>query len=153
MALYKEKIAVFLVVVALSSSVLVAAARGTRDEGRGTKDEERVSSIQYQGSSSEYPESSTRELFFKMMFAVLLVVVLGVAAVYVSKKFLPKITNLSGKKIRVVETVHLGPRKTVHLLKIENRHLLIGSTTESITLLAEIRLTTENTEKSIINNQ
>ena len=153
MALYKEKIAVFLVVVALSSSVLVAAARGTRDEGRGTKDEERVSSIQYQGSSSEYPESSTRELFFKMMFAVLLVVVLGVAAVYVSKKFLPKITNLQGKKIRVIETVHLGPRKTVHLLKIANQHLLIGSTTESITLLAEVRLTAENIEKSKIKNQ
>ncbi len=80
----------------------------------------------------------TQELFFKMMLAILLVVVLGTAAVYVSKKLLPGITNLPGKKIRVVETVHLGPRKTVHLLKIGNQQLLIGSTTESITKLADV---------------
>ncbi len=80
----------------------------------------------------------TRELFFKMMFSVLLVVALGVATIYVSKKFLPSITNAPGKVIRIIETVHLGPRKTVHLLKVDNRRLLIGSTGESITMLADV---------------
>lgn len=80
----------------------------------------------------------TRELFFKMLLAVLLVVVLGVAIIYISKKFLPSITNLSGKKVRIVETVHLGPRKTVHLLRVGNQQLLIGSTSDSITMLADV---------------
>ena len=79
-----------------------------------------------------------RELFFKTMFMVVLVAVLGAAAIYVSKKLLPRITNLPGKEIRVVETVHLGPRKTVHLLRIGHQWILIGSTNENITKLADV---------------
>ena len=78
------------------------------------------------------------EPFLKMMAAVLLVLALGAAAIYVSKKFLPKITNLPGKKIHIVETVYLGPRKAVHLLKIGNQQLLVGSTSEGITPLADV---------------
>jgi len=81
---------------------------------------------------------STRELFFKMMASVLFLVALGAAAIYVSKRFLPKITNLPGREIRIAETVHLGPRKAVHLLEIGNRRLLIGSTNENITRLADL---------------
>ena len=79
-----------------------------------------------------------RELFFKFMLSVLFLIALGVAAIYVSKRFLPKITNLSGKEIRIAETVHLGPRKAVHLLEIGNRRFLIGSTNENITRLADL---------------
>jgi len=81
---------------------------------------------------------STRELFFKMMVSVLFLIALGAAAIYVSRRFLPKITNLPGKEIRIAETVHLGPRKAVHLLEIGNRRLLIGSTNENITRLADL---------------
>lgn len=84
---------------------------------------------------------STRELFFKMMASVLLVVVLGVVAVYASKRVMGKISNLPGKKIKIIETAHLGPRKAVHLLRIGDRCLLIGSTNDNITRLAD--LTTE----------
>lgn len=80
----------------------------------------------------------SQELFFKTMFMVVLVAVLGVAAIYASKKLLPKITNLPGKEIHIAETVHLGPRKTVHLLRIGNQWLLIGSTNENITKLADV---------------
>jgi flagellar biosynthetic protein FliO len=59
-------------------------------------------------------------------------------AIYTSKKFRPRITNLPGKKIRVLETTYLGPRKAVHLIQIGNQRLLIGSTNESITMLAHI---------------
>ncbi len=99
---------------------------------------------------------SSQELFYKMMLSVLLVVVLGAAAIYVSKKFGSRITSQPGKKVRLIETVHLGQRRAVHLLKIGNQQLLIASTSESITKLADIGLTEENiesAEKSIINNQ
>lgn len=91
------------------------------------------------------------ELFIKMMLSVLLVIGLGAAAIYVSKKLLPKITNLPGKEIRILETAYLGPRKAVHLVKIGNQRLLIGSTNESISMLADVTdglqpLTAENAE-------
>jgi len=90
------------------------------------------------------PESAsgrfgTSELFMKMMLSVLLVVGLGSAAIYTSRKLMGKISKLPGKRIKIVETAHLGPRKAVHLLRIGNRWLLIGSTNENITRLAELR--------------
>jgi flagellar biogenesis protein FliO len=76
-------------------------------------------------------------LFYKMIFMVLMVVVLGIAVIYFSKKLLPKM-NLPGKKIHLAETIHIGPRKSIHLIKIGSRTLLIGSTNESITNLADV---------------
>jgi flagellar biosynthetic protein FliO len=78
------------------------------------------------------------ELYSKALLAVLFVVVLGIAAIYVSKKLLPKLTNVPGKEIHIVETVHLGPRKAVHLLEIGGRRYLIGSTNEKINTLADL---------------
>lgn len=85
--------------------------------------------------------AGTRELFIKMMVSVFIVVCLGAGAIYASKKVMGKFTKLSGKKVKVIETTYLGPRKAVHLLRIGDRHLLIGSTNENITKLAD--LTTE----------
>jgi flagellar biogenesis protein FliO len=80
----------------------------------------------------------TSELFYKMTFAVLLIVALGATAIYTSKKLIPKITKLSGKEIHIVETAHIGQRRAMHLLKIGDRMLLVGSTNESITKLADV---------------
>jgi flagellar biosynthetic protein FliO len=92
-------------------------------------------------SNFSVPQSgsfSTREMFSKMILSVLIVIILGIAAVYASKKFLPKIVNLPGKKIKVIESVALGPHKTLHLVEINNRQFLIGSTLENITKLADV---------------
>ena len=162
MVRYRKKIVVFLITVALGSGVLlVCSARSATDgtelvsaeaeAAAGLENSKPKGSLLTGESKSNSlfennPNFSTktgdkpgiRELFFKMMFSVLLLVVLGVAAIYVSKRFLPKITKLPGKEIRIAETVHLGPRKAVHLLEIGNRRLLIGSTNENITRLADL---------------
>ena len=78
------------------------------------------------------------ELFYKTMLAVVLVAILGGAAIFMTKRFLPKIANLQGREIRIIETVHLGPRKSVHLIEIGPRRLLIGSTNENIRKLADL---------------
>jgi flagellar biosynthetic protein FliO len=78
------------------------------------------------------------EFFIRTMLAVVFVIVLGAAAIYVSRKLLPKIAARSGKEIRIVETVHLGPRKAVHLIEVGKRRFLIGSTNENIRKLAEV---------------
>lgn len=78
------------------------------------------------------------ELFLKMMLSVVLVGVLGVAALYVSKRVLPKVTNAPGKEIRILETAYLGPRKALHLVEVNNQKLLIGSTNESIAMLTHV---------------
>lgn len=77
-------------------------------------------------------------IYSTLVRAILFVVVLGVAAFYVSKKLVPRITNLPGKEVRVIETVYLGPRKAVHVLEVGGRRLLVASTNENITKLADI---------------
>jgi flagellar biosynthetic protein FliO len=79
-----------------------------------------------------------RELFVKMMLSVGLVIALGVGALYLSKRVLPKVTNAAGKEIRVLETTYLGPRKALHLVEVANQRLLIASTSDHITTLAHI---------------
>jgi flagellar biogenesis protein FliO len=81
---------------------------------------------------------SSRGLFARMMLCILLVAGLGAGMVYLSKRVLPKVTNAPGKEIRVRETTSLGPRKTLHLVEIGHHKLLIGSTNDSITALADL---------------
>jgi flagellar biosynthetic protein FliO len=132
-AAYKKKIVAFLVAVVLvSPSVCLGQTAGF------------VNDPNFFLSSANSP--GAREMFFKMMLSVLLVIALGAAVIYISKKFLPRITNLPGKKIRVIETAHIGPRKMVHLLKIGNQQLLIGSTSENITKLADVTDALSETE-------
>jgi len=146
---YKKKIAAFLVTVAVCSSVFVVCSAQSANGGpepEKSKAESQNSKFMTGSlfaSDPNFPNrqgnsSGNKELFYKMMLSVLLVVALGAAAIYVSRKLLPRITNLPGKEIRIVETVHIGPRKTVQLLKIGNQWLLIGSTGENITKLADV---------------
>jgi len=141
MVRYKRRIIAFLLVILLSSTVIsVCSGQSATDES--------PKSLLYKSTSlfSSDPNFSTgsdtglntTELFYKMMLAVLLVIALGAAAIYISKKFVPKITSLSGKKVQVCETVHLGPRKAIYLIKVGKQMLLIGSTNESITRLADV---------------
>ncbi len=142
MARNRKKIVVFLITVALGSGLLLVCSAQSVTDGTELEDSKPQAGSLFANDTnfSDRPGGSTgnRELFFKMMVSVLFVVAMGAAAIYVSKKFLPKITNMSGKEIRIAETVHLGPRKAVHLLEIGNRRLLIGSTNENITRLADL---------------
>ena len=87
------------------------------------------------GGLSYNPEGG---IYYRMMLAVLFVAVLGAAAIYVSRKLLPRLTSLPGKEIRVTETVYLGPRKAVHMVEVGGRRFLIGSTNENVTKLADM---------------
>ncbi len=141
MRLSKKKIVVFLLIIALCSSAgFVYSAQSDANESA-------KSLFDNSGSPNDSTPGFTLgsddnrvdgELFFKMILMVLLVVVLGAGAIYLSKRFLPRFTRLSGKRIQVCETVHLGPRKAIHLIKIGTQALLIGSTNENITRLADV---------------
>jgi flagellar biosynthetic protein FliO len=149
---FRKKILVFLITVAMGGVVLVicsaqSATNGMESEESGLDSDQSKATTKSEDSlfandqdffgKSEYNPVGG-EFSVRAILAVLFVLALFVAAIYVSKKLLPKITNLPGKEIRIVETVHLGPRKAVHLLQIENRRFLIGSTNENITKLADL---------------
>lgn len=150
---FKKKNIVLLIVVALVAGVLViCSAQSTTDGIESEKSQPDPNQLQAGTKSTNSPLFANDPNFFRgsdfnsggagfsirAVLAVLFVLALFIAAIYVSKKLLPRIANLPGKEIRIVETVHLGPRKAVHLLEIGNRRFLIGSTNENITKLADL---------------
>jgi len=139
---YRKRIVVFLITVASGSGVLLVCSARSATDGTELENSKSKSNSLFENdpnfSTGTNDRPGIRELFFKFMLSVLFLIALGVAAIYVSKRFLPKITNLSGKEIRIAETVHLGPRKAVHLLEVGERRFLIGSTNENITRLADL---------------
>ena len=86
----------------------------------------------------EKKDDTISSTLHRMTLAVLIVIVLGAAAIYGSKKILPKLSHPQGRKITIVETVHLGSRKSIHLLEVAGQQVLIGSTYDRITKLADI---------------
>jgi len=140
--LFKKKIGVFLLAVVLCSAVaLVYSAPSGTDESTkplSSDNSDSVHSAQPNLTMGSDGNLGTGGLFFKMILMVLLVVVFGAAALYLSKKLLPRFSRLSGKRIQVSETVHLGPHKAIHLIKIGKQTFLIGSTNENITKLADV---------------
>jgi flagellar biogenesis protein FliO len=139
---YKKKNAVFLATALIVGTMLmVCLGQLTADKPESTESEFKAAFLLASDPNFTAGANNgfgSRELFFKTMLMVVVVVVLGAAAIYASKKLLPKITNLPGKEIHIAETVHLGPRKTIHLLRIGHRWLLIGSTNENISKLADV---------------
>ena len=149
---FRKKILVFMMAVAMGGVVLVICSAQPTTNGMESEETKLDSDQSKEAAKSDDSLFANDQDFFgkseynpvggefsvRAIFAVLFVLALFVAAIYVSKKLLPKITNLPGKEIRIIETIHLGPRKAVHLLQIENRRFLIGSTNESITKLADL---------------
>ena len=138
---YRRKLITLLVIVLAGSAILVTVSgqsAGTKPERNNS--ESKVDYVfardpNYAIAANNNPGGS--ELFFKMILSILFVAILGTAAIYVSRKFLPH-TGLSGNEMKIIETVHLGPRKKIHLLKIGDRRFLISSTAEHITKLADV---------------
>ena len=151
----KNKTVLLLTAIALGSGLLVVCSGQSESETQKTTPDSNQPQEQTgkQGDSlfgedSDFSHGFNYDtdtgIYSTVIRAVLFVVVLGVAAFYVSKKLLPKITNLPGKEVRVVETVYLGPRKAVHVLEVGSRRFLVGSTNENITKLADITDITSN---------
>ena len=141
---FKRSTVLLLAVIALAGGLIVVCFGGSASDpapdanllGARTTGEAGSGLGDNGNSSSEL--SYDPGIYSDLLRAILFVVVLGAAAIYASRKLLPKITNLPGKEVRVVETVYLGPRKAVHVLEVGSRRFLVGSTNENITKLADI---------------
>ena len=76
-----------------------------------------------------------------MLLAYLAVIaILAAVAVFLVKRVFPRIgvSRPAGRRIRVVETAHLAPRKTVFLLHVGSRKILVGSSREGLTNLGDV---------------
>jgi flagellar biogenesis protein FliO len=84
--------------------------------------------------------SSTGEAMRTLMISIVVLIVIGTAAIYATKKWLPKIGLAKGKNIAVIESVQLAPNRAVHLVQVGSQRFLLGSSNESVRMLADVTL-------------
>jgi len=70
--------------------------------------------------------------------AIVVILILGGAALFVIKRLLPKLGVTQGRRIHLVETVYVGPRKTLHVVQVGDRTLLLSGTREQLRLVADV---------------
>jgi flagellar biosynthetic protein FliO len=80
----------------------------------------------------------TSEALRKLVTSTLVIIVLGGAAIYLAKRVMPKVNSAMGREIKVIESMRLGPKKQVYVIKVGSRKFLIGGGGESITYLADV---------------
>ncbi|MCF7955419.1 MAG: flagellar biosynthetic protein FliO [Phycisphaerae bacterium] len=88
--------------------------------------------------NSQFEVPDNGDFFSTLITSIFFIVVLGGIALYLSKKFMPKLRPTSGQDINIRETIHLGPNKTMHLVEVGKKKFLVGSTSENITMLADV---------------
>ena len=87
-------------------------------------------------------DSSFGNLPMQLLASLLVVLVLGGVAIVVLRRLLPRLKwgRLvgQGRKIRLVESVSIGPRQRVHLLEVRGRSLLIAASRDGVRMLADV---------------
>jgi len=78
------------------------------------------------------------DMLRRMMAYTLVILVLGGLALLVVKKVLPKLGATQGRNIAVLETVYLGPKKSLHLLRVGTRRFLVAGSRDEVSLLGEV---------------
>ncbi|MCX5683574.1 MAG: flagellar biosynthetic protein FliO [Planctomycetota bacterium] len=83
-------------------------------------------------------DQASSRLLWQSLAAVLVILALGGIGTWAVKRLLPRITSARGNRIRLIESFHLAPQQTVHLMQVGNLNLLIGASRERLTLLADM---------------
>jgi flagellar biogenesis protein FliO len=66
------------------------------------------------------------------------ILVLGGVGIFVVRRLLPRMGLAQGRRISVQETVYLGSHKSLHLVGVGDRTLLLAGTRERLSLLADL---------------
>ncbi len=74
----------------------------------------------------------------QMAASILVLVVLGAAALLVTRKVLPRIRPAAGRTVRVIETTYVAPRQALHLVEVGQKRYLLAGTKDGLSLLSEV---------------
>jgi flagellar biogenesis protein FliO len=83
-------------------------------------------------------DSPSGSLIWQSLAAVLVVLFLGGVALYVIRRVRPRLLQGRGKKMRLLETFHLGQQKALFLMEVGNQRLLLGASRDQLRLMADV---------------
>jgi flagellar protein FliO/FliZ len=82
----------------------------------------------------------TGAMLWQMASSLILVLVLAAVAAIVLRKVMPRLRTASGRpgrSMRIVETLSLGPKRSIHLVEVGPKRFLVGDTPSGLTMLGE----------------
>lgn len=83
--------------------------------------------------------SSLMPTAFKMICALVIVLLLVYGCIYLLKRLSGQRHHGGGRNLlQVIETVHVAPKKTISLVRVAGRSVLVGVTENSMTALTEL---------------
>lgn len=138
-----------LLVLSLAGQVLLRPCLGTpqraNDISSASADEPALSDVspppaetsQSPPAFADDPELLQGQLWRQFFYMIGFVALIGVGAWLVCRKVSGGAVS-GGRVIRIGETVRLGPRKTLHLVRIGPKTLLVAAAGESLSLLADV---------------
>ncbi|CUU06627.1 flagellar protein FliO/FliZ [Candidatus Thermokryptus mobilis] len=77
-------------------------------------------------------------LVIKTIFSFSVVVILMFGFLYVLRKFYLKIPNPSSLSMKIYARLQIQPKKSIYIVKILNKVLILGVAENSISILSEI---------------
>jgi len=86
----------------------------------------------------EFGNSGLSGPLLQMIGIAVVIGVLGVGGLWMVRRFVPRVRQRCGRHIAVIETACLGSNKNVHLLRVGDRDLLVSSTREHVSMLADV---------------
>lgn len=89
-------------------------------------------------SQSQNLDNLHQNLVRQLLIMTFIIALFGGGFWWFVRKYSKGLLVGKGRFITILETIPLGPRKTVHLLEVGHKKLLIGSTPDSIRLLADL---------------
>ena len=94
----------------------------------------------FNGDSNEDSVFGGYKGYFKTISTLLIVIALVVVTVYVLKKKYGVSTNLgrSRRLIQIVDHTPMGVKKSLFLVKVPGKHLVLGVTNDNIGLITEV---------------
>lgn len=84
------------------------------------------------------PDDLRADLIRQLITMVVFIALAGGGVWGAAKHYRKKQLTAGGRQIRITESVPLGPRKALHLVEVNSRKLLIGSTGDRITFLSDL---------------
>lgn len=78
------------------------------------------------------------DLLWQSLAAVLVILALGGAALFVVRRLMPRIAAARGKQIHVIESLSLGPNKAIYLVGVGQRRLLLAAGRDQVCLLDDV---------------
>ncbi|HUS92486.1 MAG TPA: flagellar biosynthetic protein FliO [Phycisphaerae bacterium] len=74
----------------------------------------------------------------QMAAYALLILALGGGALLMVRRYFPRPRSRQGGRLRVIDSVYIGPRKQVHVLEVGSQRFLLASCRDSVTMISEL---------------